>query len=346
MFNNPRHKVSQTCYYSTVEPERGHVLFKMSRGPEDVNGIRAKRIYIYPLFECNSPPSTLIFRPPAPEVMASSNEIPKTVSTSSTLYSEYQFKILACSEDAVTAAGSPDSLGIGPKGKTSFPCLDDFSESTTLVAGSSPPEPHSPQADQHFLCAVYRQPNSSQDVQFPEGEYPASRDFRNRSTGNEEFKMVDEIWDQSANKYKIVEPPGSPDPFVVNRRFGKPNTKPESSIDIKSEGLRAIVLQALEYGNNALAYSRLDVLLECFPQLEVCLAIYTGFTSATPRKRTDTPGEYLKKLVEFLKSLREIDTPPTTRTGEVDLLSVMIPAEGAPQSLFVFEDTMGKLSES
>jgi len=59
------------------------------------------------------------------------------------------------------------------------------------------------------------------------------------STGNEEeFKMVNEMyvcfpdlgeyvlilsfssWDQSANKYKIVESPGSPYPFVVSRRFG------------------------------------------------------------------------------------------------------------------------------
>ncbi|KAI9765730.1 MAG: hypothetical protein M1840_007163 [Geoglossum simile] len=222
---------------------------------------------------------------------------PKTASTSSTLYSEDQSRI---PEDA----GSPGSLGIGPKGESSFPCLDNFSESTTPVAGSSPPE------DQHFF------------------------------------------WDQSANKYRIVEFPGSSYPFVVNRQFRKPNTKPKSSIDIKSEGLRAVVLQALEDGNNDLAYSTfreegitvdLDVFLESIPQLEHRLAIYTGFTSATPRKRTDTPGEYLKLLVEFLKPLREIDTSPTTRTGEVDMLSVMIPAEDAPQSHTAFEDTTGKL---
>ena len=90
----------------------------------------------------------------------------------------------------------------------------------------------------------------------------------------------------------------------------------------------------------------MDVLLKCFPQLEDRLAIYTGFTSATPGKRTDALGEYLNKLVEFLKPLREINTPPTTPTREVDILSMMIPAEDAPQSHFAFEDTTGKLSES
>ncbi|KAI9765003.1 MAG: hypothetical protein M1840_007925 [Geoglossum simile] len=270
-------------------------------------------------------------------------------------------------EDDPAVYSASDSLQIGPKGESPFSCLPDFSFGHTAPkAASSSLGPHGSREDQHFLVgkyAVYRQPNCSQGVQFPEGEYPVSRDFRNSvpqipppppsspdlpaslqaltlegSTGNEkEFKMVDEIWDRSANKYKIVESPGSPYPFVVNRRFGKPNTEPKSSIDIKSEGLRAIVLQALEDGNNAYSTSGeeditvdLDVLLECFPQLEDRLAIYTGFTSAPPRKRTDAPGEYLGKLVGFLKPLREIDTPPTTRTGEVDVLSVMIPAEDTP----------------
>ena len=90
----------------------------------------------------------------------------------------------------------------------------------------------------------------------------------------------------------------------------------------------------------------MDVLLNRLPQLEDRLAICTGFTLATPANRADAPGEHLKKLVKFLKPFREIETPPTTRTGEVDILSMMIPAEDAPQSYFAFEDTTGELSES
>ncbi|KAH0557099.1 hypothetical protein GP486_005113, partial [Trichoglossum hirsutum] len=141
---------------------------------------------------------------------------------------------------------------------------------------------------------------------------------------------------KNANKYKVVESLGSSYPFVINRQFGKPNTEPKSSIDIKSEGLRAIILQALEDDNNALAYSisreesiivDLDVLLKCFPQLENHLVIYIGLTSTTPGKRTDASSELLKKLVEFLKLLREINIPPTIQTGKVNILPMMISGE-------------------
>ena len=90
----------------------------------------------------------------------------------------------------------------------------------------------------------------------------------------------------------------------------------------------------------------MDILLKCFPQLEDCLAIYTGFTSATPGKYTDAFSEYLNKLVEFLEPLREINILPTTLTREVNILSMMIPVEDVPQSHFAFKDTIGKLSES
>ena len=71
----------------------------------------------------------------------------------------------------------------------------------------------------------------------------------------------------------------------------------------------------------------MDVLLNCLPQLEERLALYTGFTLSVPTNRADAPGEYLKKLVEFLKPLREIDTPPAAHAREVDVLSVMSPVE-------------------
>ncbi|KAI9854203.1 MAG: hypothetical protein M1813_001335 [Trichoglossum hirsutum] len=163
-----------------------------------------------------------------------------------------------------------------------------------------------------------------------------------RRTGNEEFKMVDEMyvhfsntlkglcgdiifssWDKSANEYKIVEHPGSPYPFAVNRRFGKPDMEPKSSIDSKSKRLRAIVLQALEDDNNASAYSisgeegitvYLNVLLNCLPQLEDRLAIYTSFTLAPLDKCADAPSEHLGRLVKFLKPLQEINTPLTTHS--------------------------------
>ncbi|KAI9766556.1 MAG: hypothetical protein M1839_004883 [Geoglossum umbratile] len=232
--------------------------------------------------------------------------------------------------------------------------------------------------------AVYRQPNCSQGIQFP-AEYPASSNFgdsipqiplptadiqENRpapcapprspdllaslqiptpkgSTGNEEeFEMVDEIWDKTTNMYKIAVSPGSTKfPFSVNRRFGKPNTEPKYSINIKSGGLRAIVLQALEDGNNASACTfgeggitvGSEDLLNCLPQLEDRLAFYTGFTLAPPTELADAPGEHLKRLVKFLKPLREINIPPTTHSGEVDILSLM------PQAEVAFEDTAGKL---
>ncbi|KAI9770686.1 MAG: hypothetical protein M1839_003070 [Geoglossum umbratile] len=173
-----------------------------------------------------------------------------------------------------------------------------------------------------------------------EGEYLASRDFRHGipripllpidiqgdrvapytsgspaslqistlegSTGNkEEFKMVDEVWDKGTGGYKTVESPGSAEyPFVVRRRFGKPNTDPKCYIDIESEGLRAIVLQALE--NNASAYIGeeditidLGIPLNCLLQLEDHLA---------------TLSEHLKRLVKFLKPFQEINIPSTTHS--------------------------------
>ncbi|KAI9770681.1 MAG: hypothetical protein M1839_003065 [Geoglossum umbratile] len=234
-------------------------------------------------------------------------------------------------EDNPGMSNPSDSLRIGPKGESSFPCLSDFSRSATPMAGSSPLGLHS----------------------YSEGEYPTSGDFRNSipemppapqgspslpaslqtltlegiTENEEEFKMVDEIWDQSANKYNIVESSGSSYPFVVSRRFGKPNTEPKRSINIKSEGLRAIVLQALEDDSNASARSPfgeegitvdLEALLSCLSQLEDRLAIYAGFTLA-PAKRTDAPGEHLKKLVKFLKPFREINIMPTTHSEEADI---------------------------
>ena len=68
----------------------------------------------------------------------------------------------------------------------------------------------------------------------------------------------------------------------------------------------------------------MDVLLNCLPQLEECLAFYEGFA---PTKRADAPGEHLKKLVEILLPLREIDTPPVTHSRKVDILSMMSPVE-------------------
>ncbi|KAI9772491.1 MAG: hypothetical protein M1840_000696 [Geoglossum simile] len=116
-----------------------------------------------------------------------------------------------------------------------------------------------------------------------------------RSTGNkEEFKTVDEVWDKGTGGYKTVESPGSTEyPFVVRRRFGKLNTDPEYYIDIDSEGLRAIVLHALDNNNNASAYIReegitvdLSIPLNCLLQLKDRLA---------------TLSEHLKRLVKFLK---------------------------------------------
>ncbi|KAH0538355.1 hypothetical protein FGG08_005050 [Glutinoglossum americanum] len=200
-----------------------------------------------------------------------------------------------------------DSLRIGPKGESSFPCLSDFSRSANPMTGSLLPRLH----------------------RYLKEEYPASRDFSiggsdlpgslqaltlERSTGNkEEFMMVDKIWDQSANGYRIVESPGIPYPFVVNRQFGKPNTEPKCSVNIKSKGLRAIVLQALEDDGNASAHSGeeditidLDVLLNCVPQLKDRLALFTGFTPADSAKRADKPGKHLEKLMEFLMPFQEI----------------------------------------
>jgi hypothetical protein len=98
----------------------------------------------------------------------------------------------------------------------------------------------------------------------------------------------------------------------------------------------------------------LNVLLNCLPQLEEREALYIGFSLAAPARGMDTPGEHLKKLVEFLKPLREINTPPATYSREVDILSMMSPVEQKqPQhvvhldpheSHFGFEDTAGELS--
>jgi hypothetical protein len=101
-------------------------------------------------------------------------------------------------EDDPGMSNPSDSLQIGPKGESSFPCLSDFSRSATPIAGLSPLGLHS----------------------YSEGEYPASGDFKNSIpeipppppgspslsaslqtltlegiTGNEEdFKMVDEMY--------------------------------------------------------------------------------------------------------------------------------------------------------
>ncbi|KAI9769843.1 MAG: hypothetical protein M1840_003837 [Geoglossum simile] len=145
------------------------------------------------------------------------------------------------------------------------------------------------------------------------------------STGDEEFKTVDEIWDKGVGGYKTVESPGSAEyPFVVRRRFGKPNTDYKICIDITSEGLRAIVRQALEDAKDASSCNMfkesitvdLDALLNCLPQLEECLA-FQGFTLPG-----DVCGKHLKKLMGFLLPLREIDTPPVTHSREVDILSI------------------------
>ena len=69
--------------------------------------------------------------------------------------------------------------------------------------------------------------------------------------------------------------------------------------------------------------------------------ILTLLQQPPPGKCADAPAERLKKLVEFLKPLREINTLPTTRTGKVDILSMVIPAEDVSQSRFAFEDTTG-----
>jgi hypothetical protein len=62
----------------------------------------------------------------------------------------------------------------------------------------------------------------------------------------------------------------------------------------------------------------LDVLLNRLPQLEDRLAICTGFTLVPLANLADAPSEHLKKLVKFLKPLREIDMPPTPHTVQAD----------------------------
>ncbi|KAI9761345.1 MAG: hypothetical protein M1840_001969 [Geoglossum simile] len=105
-------------------------------------------------------------------------------------------------------------------------------------------------------------------------------------TGNEkDFKMVDEIWNQNANKYNTVKSPGSSYPLFISRRFGEPT----------HSGKRAGITVDL------------DVLLNCLSQLEDRLAIYTGFTLVPPAECTDAPSEHLKKLVKFLEPLQEIN---------------------------------------
>jgi hypothetical protein len=96
-------------------------------------------------------------------------------------------------EDDHGMSNPSDSLRIGPKGESSFPCLSDFSRSATPMAGSSPLRLHS----------------------YSEGEYPVSGDFRNSipeippppqgsplqtltlegiTRDEDEFKMVDEMY--------------------------------------------------------------------------------------------------------------------------------------------------------
>ena len=74
----------------------------------------------------------------------------------------------------------------------------------------------------------------------------------------------------------------------------------------------------------------------------------------TPTKGIDIPGKHLKKLVEFLKLLWEINILPVTYSRKVDILSMMSPVEQKQhqnvvyldphESYFAFEDTAGELS--
>jgi len=67
--------------------------------------------------------------------------------------------------------------------------------------------------------------------------------------------MVDEMYVYLLYLGKIREHPGSLYQFSVNRRFSKPDAEPKAYINVNSDGLRAIALQALEDGGNPSANS-------------------------------------------------------------------------------------------
>ncbi|KAI9770958.1 MAG: hypothetical protein M1840_002662 [Geoglossum simile] len=144
-------------------------------------------------------------------------------------------------------------------------------------------------------------PRERTDVRDFNLQHPLERNME--SGGCPQVQIVDEFWNQNTNKYEVTAPEdGSVEhPFIIHRMLGNPGTGPKCNVDIRSKGLRNIILWALENTSDPLhteAIPRtprrddltvdLDILLKCFTRLEENL-------------------EHLGRLVRFLTPFREID---------------------------------------
>ncbi|KAI9767437.1 MAG: hypothetical protein M1840_005666 [Geoglossum simile] len=138
--------------------------------------------------------------------MASSEANPKNTSTSPTPRAGRPFGL----EDDPAVSSASDSLQIGPKGESSFAHLSELSLGRTAPKAASPLLGHRTALGK---ISISWSGNIQEDRPVPPGSPDRVASLQiltpKGSTGNEEeLEVVDEIWDKTANMYKIVVSPG------------------------------------------------------------------------------------------------------------------------------------------